>query len=52
MDIGFGISQKDGAFLLLSNGSEVKKSDVEDENVKDRHAGDDFNLKIIIIIRN
>lgn len=48
LDIGFGISQKDGAFLLLSNGSEVKKSDVEDENVKDRHAGDDFNLKIII----
>ena len=55
LDIGFGISNKDGAFLLLSNGRdtdstghELTEADVLTETVGDKHAGDDFNLKLTV----
>lgn len=46
LDIGFGISLKEGAFLLLSNGSESTATDVTNEG--DAHAGDDFRLKLTV----
>ena len=49
LDIGFGISKKDGAFLLLSTGRESDESSVENEiKNNQKHAGDDFNLKLTI----
>lgn len=56
LDIGFGISIKDGAFLLLSNGHEAddaayeaqKKTEVNAENKTVFHAGDDLKIKLTI----
>lgn len=56
LDIGFGISKKDGAFLLLSTGRESDEKAVAAEHTIDEkgrvvtkeHAGDDFNLKLTI----
>ncbi|MDY6263115.1 MAG: calcium-binding protein [Fibrobacter sp.] len=49
LDFGFGISKKDGAFLLLSTGRESDESSVENEiKNNQKHAGDDFNLKLTI----
>ena len=57
LDIGFGISNKEGAFLLLSNGydkddsgHELTKTDVEKQakDLDQIHAGDDFNLKLTV----
>ena len=56
LDIGFGISKKEGAFLLLSTGRESDEKAVAAEHTIDekgrvvtkKHAGDDFNLKLTI----
>ena len=50
LDIGFGISNTRGAFLLLSNGSEVDEASVSAEKVDgvDDHAGDDFKATLNI----
>lgn len=56
LDVGFGISIKDGAFLLLSNGHEAddtasevqKKIKVGAEGKDDFHAGDDLKIKLTI----
>ena len=56
LDFGFGVSLKDGAFLLLSNGHDsqskdvnlAKKPQVENEQAADTHAGDDLRLIIHI----
>lgn len=56
LDFGFGVSLKDGAFLLLSNGHDsqskdvnlAKKSQVENEQAADTHVGDDLRLIIHI----
>lgn len=56
LDLGFGISTKDGAFLLLSNGHEkdddgndlITKAQVDGEGVNDAHAGDDLRIKVTI----
>ena len=55
-DFGFGISLKDGAFLLLSNGhdstsdsvNQAKMTGVVAEGLDEAHVGDDLNLKILI----
>ena len=51
LDIGFGVSLKDGAFLLLSNGYVDKNNVVpEFEETSDGwHLGDDFRLKIKVM---
>ena len=51
LDIGFGVSLKDGAFLLLSNGYVDKYNEVpEFEETSDGwHLGDDFRLKIKVM---
>ncbi len=56
LDIGFGISITDGAFLLLSNGHEAddtasetqKASEVDAEGINAFHAGDDLKIKLTI----
>ena len=56
LDLGFGISTKDGAFLLLSNGHEkdddgndlITQAQVDGEGVNDAHAGDDLRIKVTI----
>ena len=51
LDIGFGVSLKEGAFLLLSNGYVDKNNEVpEFEETSDGwHLGDDFRLKIKVM---
>ena len=50
LDIGFGVSLCDGAFLLLSNGYRDKDNQIADfvETSDGWHLGDDFKVKIKI----
>ena len=50
LDIGFGVSLEDGAFLLLSNGYRDKSNSVADfvETSDGWHLGDDLKVKIKI----
>ena len=51
LDIGFGISKTEGAFLLLSNGYEqegLAASNFVKEETSDWHIGDDLKINVVV----
>ena len=51
LDIGFGISKTEGAFLLLSNGYEQEGQAVSNfvkEETSDWHIGDDLKINVVV----